>query len=228
MERFWDIIIELTEGFGNTVLLFAVTLVFAFPLGLIFAFGSMSKFKPLKWLVKGIIWIIRGTPLMLQILLVSFIPSYVLKIPTKNIAAALNITVNSTMFFFVAIAFVINYACYFSEIYRAGIESIPVGQYEAGKVLGLSKNQIFSKIVLMQVIRRILPPMSNEIITLVKDTSLAQVLGTVDLLNAAKHAVNHYVILTPFLYAAIFYLIFNGLLTILLGWVEKKLSYYKV
>ncbi len=228
MNQTTAILLELLEGFGNTVLLFAVTLVFAFPLGLIFAFASMSKFKPLKWLMKGIIWIIRGTPLMLQILLVSFIPFYVFKVPTKDIAAALHLTVNSTMFFFVAIAFVINYACYFSEIYRAGIESIPVGQYEAGQVLGLTKKQIFSKIVLMQVIRRILPPMSNEIITLVKDTSLAQVLGTVDLLNAAKHAVNHYVILTPFLYAAIFYLIFNGLLTILLGWVEKKLSYYKV
>lgn len=228
MNQTANILLELAEGFGNTVLLFAVTLLFAFPLGLLFAFGSMSKFKPLKWLMKGIIWVIRGTPLMLQILLVSFIPFYVFKVPTKDIAAALGLTVNATMFFFVAIAFVINYACYFSEIYRAGIESIPVGQYEAGQVLGLTKNQIFSKIVLMQVIRRILPPMSNEIITLVKDTSLAQVLGTVDLLNAAKHAVNHYVILTPFLYAAIFYLIFNGLLTILLGWVEKKLSYYKV
>ena len=228
MNQTANILLELVEGFGNTVLLFAVTLLFAFPLGLLFAFGSMSKFKPLKWLMKGIIWVIRGTPLMLQILLVSFIPNYVFHVATKEIAAALHLTVNATMFFFVAVAFVINYACYFSEIYRAGIESIPVGQYEAGQVLGLSKKQIFSKIVLMQVVRRILPPMSNEIITLVKDTSLAQVLGTVDLLNAAKHAVNHYVILTPFLYAAIFYLIFNGLLTILLGWVEKKLSYYKV
>ncbi|MBQ8295505.1 MAG: amino acid ABC transporter permease [Clostridia bacterium] len=228
MEQFWDIIIELTEGFGNTLLLFAVTLVFAFPLGLLLAFGSMSKFKPLKWFVKVLIWVIRGTPLMLQILLVSFIPQYVFHVPTKELAAALNITINTTMFLFVALAFVINYACYFSEIYRAGIEAIPVGQYEAGQVLGLTKNQIFSKIVLMQVIRRILPPMSNEIITLVKDTSLAQILGVIDLLNAAKHAVNHYVILTPFVYATIFYLIFNGLLTLLLGWIEKKLSYYKV
>lgn len=228
MERFWDIIIELAEGFGNTVLLFAVTLAFAFPLGLLLAFGSMSKFKPLKWLVKTLIWIIRGTPLMLQILLVSFIPFYVFKTPTKELASALNLSINSTMFLFVAIAFIINYACYFSEIYRAGIEAIPVGQYEAGQVLGLTKNEIFSKIVLMQVIRRILPPMSNEIITLVKDTSLAQVLGVIDLLNAAKHAVNHYVILTPFLYATVFYLVFNGLLTLLLGWMEKKLSYYKV
>jgi len=223
-----NILLELTEGFGNTVLLFAVTLLFAFPLGLLFAFGSMSKFKPLKWLMKGLIWVIRGTPLMLQILLVSFIPQYVFSVPTKAFAAALGLTINQTMFFFVALAFVINYACYFSEIYRAGIEAIPVGQYEAGQVLGLSKNQVFSKIILMQVVRRILPPMSNEIITLVKDTSLAQVLGVVDLLNAAKHAVNHYVILTPFIYATVFYLIFNGLLTILLGWAEKKLSYYKV
>jgi polar amino acid transport system permease protein len=228
MEQVLDILMELAEGFGNTVLLFAVTLLFAFPLGLLFAFGSMSKFKPLKWLMKTIIWVIRGTPLMLQILLVSFIPQYVFSVPTKALAAALNLSINSTMFLFVVIAFIINYACYFSEIYRAGIEAIPVGQYEAGQVLGLTKNQIFSKVVLMQVIRRILPPMSNEIITLVKDTSLAQILGVVDLLNAAKHAVNHYVILTPFVYATVFYLIFNGLLTLLLGWAEKKLSYYKV
>lgn len=228
MEQFWNIITELAEGFGNTLLLFAVTLVFAFPLGLILAFGSMSKFKPLKWLVKTLIWVIRGTPLMLQILLVSFIPQYVFKTPTKELAATLGLTINATMFVFVALAFVINYACYFSEIYRAGIEAIPVGQYEAGQVLGLTKNQIFSKIVFMQVVRRILPPMSNEIITLVKDTSLAQILGVVDLLNAAKHAVNHYVILTPFVYATVFYLVFNGLLTVLLGKMEKKLSYYKV
>ena len=219
---------ELCEGFGNTVLLFAITLLFALPLGLLFAFGSMSKFKPLQWFMKVLIWVIRGTPLMLQILLVSFLPQYVFQVPTKQLASALNLSINATMFFFVAVAFVINYACYFSEIYRAGIETIPVGQYEAGKVLGLTKNQVFSKIVFMQVVRRILPPMSNEIITLVKDTSLAQVLGVIDLLNAAKHAVNHYVILTPFLYAAVFYLVFNGLLTLLLGWVEKKLSYYKV
>ena len=228
MEYFQDIILELAEGFGNTVLLFAVTLAFAFPLGLALAFGSMSKFKPLKWFVKTLIWVIRGTPLMLQILLVSFIPYYVFQTPTKDLASALNLSINSTMFLFVAIAFVINYACYFSEIYRAGIEAIPLGQYEAGMVLGLNKSEIFSKIVLMQVIRRILPPMSNEIITLVKDTSLAQVLGVIDLLNAAKHAVNHYVILTPFLYATVFYLVFSGLLTLVLGWLEKKLSYYKV
>ncbi len=228
MNQTLQIFTELAEGFANTLLLFVVTLLFALPLGLLFAFGSMSKFKPLKWLMKTIIWAVRGSPLMLQILLVSFLPQYVFKVPTKALAAALHLSINSTMFLFVALAFIINYACYFSEIYRAGIETISAGQYEAGKVLGLSKQQIFSKIVLMQVVRRILPPMSNEIITLVKDTSLAQILGVVDLLNAAKHAVNHYVILTPFLYATVFYLLFNGLLTLLLGWAEKKLSYYKV
>ncbi|MBR2374719.1 MAG: amino acid ABC transporter permease [Clostridia bacterium] len=228
MDKIQDILMELAEGFGYTFALFAVTLLFALPLGLLFAFASMSKFKPLKWFMKTLIWVIRGTPLMLQILFMSFLPRYVFQSTTKAWAAALSISINDMMFLFVVLAFVLNYACYFSEIYRAGIEAIPVGQYEAGKVLGLSKNQIFSKIVLMQVIRRILPPMSNEIITLVKDTSLAQVLGVVDLLNAAKHAVNHYVILTPFIYATIFYLLFNGLLTLLLGWAEKKLSYYKV
>ena len=228
MEHFSEIMIELAQGFGNTVLLFAVTLIAALPFGLLLAFGSMSKFKPLKWFVKTLVWVIRGTPLMLQILLVSFIPKYVFNVPTKEFAAALHLSINATMFLFVALAFILNYACYFSEIYRAGIEAIPVGQYEAGKVLGLTKNQIFSKIVLTQVIRRILPPMSNEIITLVKDTSLAQILGVVDLLNAAKYAVNHYVVLTPFLYAAIFYLIFNGALTLFFGWLEKKLSYYQV
>ena len=228
MERFLAIVEELFNGFNNTLALFALTLVFALPLGLLLAFGSMSAFKPLKWFVKILVWIIRGTPLMLQILLVSFLPYYVFQVPTKELAADLGISINDTMFLFVAIAFVINYACYFSEIYRAGIEAIPRGQYEAGKVLGFSQSRIFSKIVLMQVIRRILPPMSNEIITLVKDTSLAQVLGVIDLLNAAKHAVNHYVILTPFIYATVFYLIFNGFLTLLLGWFEKKLSYYKV
>lgn len=165
---------------------------------------------------------------MLQILLVSFLPKYVFGVMTKDLASALHLSVNATMFLFVIIAFIINYACYFSEIFRAGIESIPKGQYEAGKVLGLTGSQVFFKIVLMQVVKRIVPPMSNEIITLVKDTALAQVLGTIDLLNAAYHAVNHYVILTPLVYAAIFYLVFNGLLTLLFGWVEKKLSYYKV
>ena len=213
---FLSVTIKLLEGFLTTCELFTFTLVSALPLGLLVAFGSMSKFKPLKAVVRTFVWIIRGTPLMLQIIVIYYVPGLLFDLALLP------------RFIAVFIAFTINYACYFSEIYRAGIESIPVGQYEAGKVLGLTKYQTFSKVVIMQVIRRILPPMSNEIITLVKDTSLAQVLGIIDLLNAAKYAVNHYVILTPFIYAAIFYLIFNGILTLLFGYIEKKLSYYKV
>ena len=164
---------------------------------------------------------------MLQILLVSFLPKYLFGVLNKEVAIFFGISTKTLLFVFVVVAFTINYACYFSEIFRSGIESIPKGQYEAGKVLGMTKTQVFTKIVLMQVIKRIIPPMSNEIITLVKDTALAQILGVVDLLNAANHAVNAYVILTPLVYAAIFYLIFNGALTLLFGYVEKKLSFYK-
>lgn len=219
--------IDLLLGFGNTFLLFILTLVFALPLGLLMALGSMSKFKPLKYLIRGIIWIIRGTPLMLQILLVSFIPYYVFGLYNKDLIMFLGIQISSLLFVFVLIAFVINYSCYFSEIFRGGIESISKGQYEAGKVLGLSKKQIFFKIVLLQVVKKIIPPISNEVITLVKDTALAQILGVIDLLNAATHAVNTLVILTPFVWAALFYLLFNGLLTVIFNKIEKKLSYYK-
>lgn len=226
MDRFFSIILELLQGFGVTLSLFAVTLALSLPLGLLMAFGSMSKFKPAKILCKSIIWIIRGTPLMLQILLVSFLPKYLFGVLNKDVALFFGISTKTLLFVFVVIAFVINYSCYFSEIFRAGIESISKGQYEAGKVLGLTNTQIFFKIVLLQVVKRIVPPMSNEIITLVKDTALAQILGVVDLLNAANHAVNAYVILTPLVYAAIFYLIFNGLLTILFGYLEKRLNYF--
>ena len=151
-----------------------------------------------------------------------------LGLKTKEIASFFNVTVSGVLFIFVALAFVINYACYFSEIYRAGIQSIPEGQKEAGQVLGMTKSQIFFKVVLAQVIKRIIPPMSNEIITLVKDTALAQILGVVDLLNAANHAVNHYVVLTPLLYAAVFYLLFNGALTLLFSALEKKFDWFKI
>lgn len=221
------ILLELLQGFGNTILLFAVTLVLSIPLGLIVALGSMSKFKPLKYLVKGFIWVIRGTPLLLQALLVSFIPKYVFGLGNKNFAGFLGISINGLMFVFVAIAFVINYACYFSEIFRGGIESIQKGQHEAGLVLGMTKKQIFFKVVLLQVFKKVLPPVSNEVITLVKDTALAQILGVIDLLNAAEHAVNEYGVLTPFVYAAIFYLLFNGLLTLLFGYLERKMAFYK-
>lgn len=225
---FEEILIKLFEGFGTTVLLFAVTLVFALPFGLLIAFGSMSKFKPLKYFVKGVIWVIRGTPLMLQILLISMVPRLVLGIYNKDIASFFGMSMSSVLFLFVAIAFIINYACYFAEIYRGGIESITQGQREAGLVLGMTKTQIFFKVILFQVIRRILAPMSNEIITLVKDTSLAQILGVIDLLVAANQIVNATTSLMPLLYAGIFYLIFNGLLTIVFSKIEKKMSFYKV
>ena len=228
MTHFSYIMEKLIEGFGQTVSLFAITLILSLPLGLIFAVASMSKFKPLKYLMKCIIWIIRGTPLILQIMFIQMLPNMVFKVGIAELSSKLNCMVKDVVFIFVIIAFTINYACYFSEIFRAGIESVPKGQTEAGKVLGLSKNQIFMKVILMQVVKRTVPPLSNEIITLVKDTALASVAGVIDLYNAASSAVNTLVILTPFLYASIFYLIFNGILTLLFNYVEKKLSYYKV
>ena len=225
MENFSEILAELAQGFGTTLTLFAVTLVLALPLGLLIAFGSMSNFKPLKYLMRGIIWVIRGTPLMLQILLVSFLPS-MFGAMNKDIARAFNMSITNLMFVFVAIAFVINYACYFSEIFRAGIESITKGQYEAGQVLGLSKTQIFFKVILMQVVKRIIPPMSNEIITLVKDTSLARVISVYEIIWAGESFIKKGLI-WPLFYTGAFYLIFNGLLTILFARLEKKLNYFR-
>jgi polar amino acid transport system permease protein len=214
MELFLDILLELAEGFGNTVLLFAVTLLFALPLGLLMSFGSMSKFKPIKYLTKTFVWIIRGTPLMLQLFVVFYIPGLVFGYPMKS------------RMFAAAIAFIINYACYFSEIYRGGIESISDGQREAGQVLGMTKWQVFSHVILLQVVKRVIPPMSNEIITLVKDTALASVVVHVDLFTIAKQIVNAEVILWPLFYAGLFYLIFNGVLTVLFSKLEKKLDYF--
>lgn len=213
---FQQISLQLLEGFGTTCLLFALTLVAAIPLGLVVAFGSMSKFKPLKYLTKGFVWVIRGTPLMLQIFVVFYIPSLVMDIPMRSRELA------------VLIAFIINYSCYFSEIYRGGIEGISQGQYEAGDVLGLKKSQTFMVIVLPQVIKRIVPPMSNEIITLVKDTSLARVIGVIELIRAAEKILSGYGLIWPLFYSGAFYLIFVGILTILFNYIEKKLSYYKV
>lgn len=209
---------KLSLGFLTTLEIFALTLVFALPLGLLIAFGSMSKFKPLKFLIKGIVWIIRGTPLMLQILVVCYGPGLIGLPAMRNTMLA------------VVIAFVINYACYFSEIYRGGIESVSKGQYEAGQVLGMTKSQIFFRVVLMQVIRRILAPMSNEVITLVKDTSLANTIMVTEIIKASKDLASGYGLeLLPILLgAALFYLIFVGALTLLFGYIEKKLSYYKV
>lgn len=214
---FVTIISKLFVGFLTTLEIFALTLVLALPLGLIVAFGSMSKFKPLKWVIRGFVWIIRGTPLMLQLLLVCYGPGLMGLPAVKDEMVA------------VIVAFVINYACYFSEIYRGGIESIAKGQYEAGQVLGLTKTQIFFKIILFQVVKRILAPMSNEIITLVKDTSLANTLAVIEIIRVAKSFSATYSInvIIPLLYAGAFYLIFVGLLTILFGKLEKKMSFYK-
>lgn len=217
----------LMEGSFYTIILFAVTLIFGLPLGLALAFGSMSKHELIKKPVKTLIWIIRGTPLMLQILVVS---SLVLIFGLKNrdINDFLGISMTALLFIYVCIAFIINYACYFSEIYRSGIESTPKGQYEACKVLGMTKHETFMKVVLMQVVKKIIPPMSNEIITLVKDTALASVLVAIDLFSVAKHEVTVSALLTPYVYAAVFYLIFNGILTICFNRIENKLGYYEV
>lgn len=218
---------ELFAGFGNTLLLFAVTLLLSLPSGLIISAGSRSKIKPLKIFIKGFVWIIRSTPLMLQVLAVSLVPRYVFGALNKELAAFFGVSIKTLMFIFVATAFVINYACYFSEIFRGAMESVPAGQREAGKVLGMTKGQIFRHIVLFQVFRKVLAPLSNETMSLVKDTALASVLGVVDLYTAAGNLVNTYVVLTPLLYAAVFYLLFNGLLTVLFGFAEKKTAFYK-
>lgn len=205
---------ELLIGFLENCEIFALTLLMAIPLGLVVTFGSMSKFKPLAAITKVFVWIIRGTPLMLQLFVVLYVPGLVFDIPIRNrMVAAL-------------IAFVINYACYFSEIYRGGIEGISKGQYEAGQVLGMTKSQIFFKIVLMQVIKRIVPPMSNEIITLVKDTSLARIIAVGEILMAAERFAGKGVI-WPLFYTGVFFLLFNGILTLLFGYIEKKLDYYR-
>ena len=212
---FAEVTLELLKGFAVTCQLFFLTLVLALPLGLIIAFGSMSRFLPLKYLTKAFVWVIRGTPLMLQVIAVFYVPGLVFDLPMSSRMLA------------VLIAFVINYACYFSEIYRGGIESISKGQYEAGQVLGLTKTQIFFKIVLFQVIKRIIPPISNEIITLVKDTSLARIIAVEELTRLSQDIVNVYGIVWPLFYAGAFYLVFNGLLSVLLSWVEKKMDFYK-
>lgn len=218
---------ELTKGFGKMLLLFAITLIVALPLGLLISLGARSKFKPLKATVRSIIWVVRSIPLMLQVLFVSFIPSFGFGILNKDLAGALGVDIKTLTFIFIAIAFSLNYACYFAEIFRGGMDSIPKGQYEAGKVLGMKKSQIFFKVILFQVFKKVLAPVSNEVITLVKDTALASVLGFEDLFTVAKGLVNQYVNLMPFIYASLYYLVFNGLLTILFSFVEKKFSFYK-
>ena len=213
MDQFWNITLELLEGFGQNCMLFGLTLLMAIPLGLIISFGSRSKYVLIKAPVRTFIWIIRGTPLMLQLFVVFYLPSLAWGISFDRMTAAI-------------IAFVINYAAYFSEIFRGGIEAIPKGQSEAGQVLGMTKSQIFFKIVLMQVVKRIVAPMSNEIITLVKDTSLARVIMVPEMLKAAERFTMQGLI-WPLFYTGVFFLLFNGGLTLLFSYFEKKLDYYK-
>ena len=214
-----EVLLRLCDGFIKTIELFLLTLAGAIPLGLIVAFGSMSRFKPLKIIVRFIVWIVRGTPLMLQLIVIYYGPGLLFH---QNIWGM----GTSGRFTAVMVAFIINYSCYFSEIYRGGIESISKGQYEAGQVLGLTKRQVFFKIVLLQVIKRIVPPMGNEIITLVKDTSLARVIAVYELIWAGQTFIKSDGIIWPLFMTGVFYLVFSGLLTILLAKFEKKLSYF--
>ena len=228
MEQFPEqlpIVIEaLNSGFLQTLKLFFVTLIGAFPLGLIIAFGSMSKFKPLSYFTKIIVWIVRGTPLMIQLLIIYYFPGLVLHNPIWGGG-------ETGRFFAASVSFILNYACYFSEIYRGGIQGVPVGQEEAGLVLGMTKRQIFFKVTLLQMLKRIVPPMSNEIITLVKDTSLARIIALQEIIWAGqafmKGSQGISGAIWPLFFTAIYYLIFNGVLTVLLGRLEKKLDYFK-
>ena len=223
-EQFPIVLNSLNVGFLQTLRLFAITLIGALPLGLVIAFGSMSKMKPVKGLVKAFVWIIRGTPLMIQLLIIYYFPGLVLKNPIWGSGEA-------GRFLASAVAFIINYACYFSEIYRGGIEGVSQGQREAGLVLGMTKGQIFFKVILLQMIKKIVPPMSNEVITLVKDTSLARIIALQEIIWAGqsflKGSQGISGVIWPLFFTAVYYLIFTGILTILLNRLEKKLSFFK-
>lgn len=228
MSMFWSVTMSLCKGFVTTLLLFALTLLFAIPLGLVVSFGSMNhwgftlrrggkalRVEPLSWLTKTFVWIIRGTPLMLQLIVIYYGPGLIFHWGLLPRFTA------------VLLAFVINYAAYFSEIYRGGIESIPKGQYEACQVLGMTRSQTFFRVILMQVVKRIVPPMGNEIITLVKDTSLARVIAVYEIIWSAQAYIKMNGLIWPLFYTGAFYLVFSGALTLLFRAIEKKLDYYK-
>ena len=221
---FATVIGALNTGFLQTLSLFAVTLIGAIPLWLLISFGSMSRFSPLRYLTKAVVWIIRGTPLMLQLIIIYYIPGRIMDSSPWGSG-------ESGRFLASCIAFVINYACYFSEIYRGGIQGVPRGQNEAGMVLGMTKPQIFFKVTLLQMIKRIVPPMSNEIITLVKDTSIARVISMQEVIWAGyaflKGSHGYSGLVWPLFFTGVYYLLFNGLLTILFGRLEKRLSYFR-
>ena len=229
MDLFIEVCSKLANGFVSAFFLFALTLIFALPLGLLMSFCTMSKFAPIRFPMKIIVWVLRGTPLMLQIFAIFYLPGMLdlFVWPQMNTGWVWFDSTFSTRFIAALVAFIINYAAYFSEIYRGGIESISKGQYEAGQVLGLTKKQVFFKVVLLQVVKRIIPPMSNEIITLIKDTSLANTIAVYELIYEAKEFMTVKGLIWPLFLAGAFYLIFVGILTIVFGKIEKKLDYFK-
>jgi len=217
---FWTVTLELLNGLATTFQIFIMTLIFSLPLGLVLALGTLSKWKPLKLLLQVLIWVIRGTPLMLQLIIIFYGPGLWLgqNIWSGDEAGRITATV---------VAFSINYACYFSVIFRGGIEGVPVGQREAGEVLGMTKSQIFFRVTLLQMVKRVVPPMSNEIITLVKDTSLARIIAAYELTFAGYSFMKSAGITWPLFYTGVFYLVFVGILTLLFNYIEKKLDYFR-
>lgn len=228
---FMDVTSFLLDGFWISLLIFAVTLICGIPLGLPIAFCSMSRFKAVKAVSKVIVWIVRGIPLMLQIFIIYYVPGLLFDKPVFALVDKyflLNYQIRDAgRILAVLIAFTLNYACYFSEIYRGGIESISQGQYEAGYVLGMTKSQIFRHVILKQVVKRIVPPMSNEIITLIKDTALANCIMVPEIIKQAKELAATKALVWPLFYTGAFYLLFVGILTIALGALEKKLDYFR-
>ena len=217
---FWNVTQSLLGGLATTFEIFILTLLFALPLGLILAFGSMSKWKPLKLLVDLLVWVIRGTPLMLQLIIIFYGPGLWLG---RNIWSGDEVgRITATV-----VAFSLNYACYFSVIYRGDIEGVPAGQREAGQVLGMTRSQIFFKITLLQMVKRVIPPMSNEIITLVKDTSLARVIAAYELTFAGYSFMKSAGLTWPLFYTGVFYLAFGGILTLVFNYIERRLSYFR-
>ena len=217
---FSTVTLSLLEGFFGTLKLFSLTLLFSLPLGLIISFGSMSRTPVVRMPIRFIIWVVRGTPLMLQLLIIFYGPGIFFGVNLWGSG-------DSGRFTAALVAFVINYACYFSEIFRGGIQSIPKGQYEAAAVLGLTRQQTFFRIILLQVVKRIVPPISNEVITLVKDTSLARVIAFYEIIWEGERFIKSAGIIWPLFYTGVFYLIFSGLLALLFGYIEKKLDYFK-
>ena len=225
MDTFLSVSAKLAQGFGTTLALFFLTLLFAIPLGLLFACLARARFKPARWLMRAFIYIIRGTPLLLQLMIVVYLPGIVFDHPLTK-WDIFHQSTDLAYFCGALFAFVVNYACYFSEIFRGGIENIPKGQYEACEVLGMSKTQAFFKVILLQVIRNIIAPMSNEVVTLVKDTALARTVSVVEIYFAASEILRLQFIIWPLFYTGAFYLAFSALVTLFFGIVEKKLSRY--